>query len=313
MSNNPVARPGGGGTPDGTEGLASAGIGIYATGKGPKLSGVIGVGGGLGTGKNPGSGGNGFGFGPRGQGHIPARLAGEGGTKYTERAVIAALIWLARHQNSEGNWRLEKYTEHCDDGGKSCTGTGRLANDTAATAFGLLPFLAAGQTHKARGPYREVVRRGLEWLIKRQARDGNLAPMSSGNTMMYSHGLATIALCEAYGMTGDHNVCLAAQGAVNFIVNAQNESLGSWRYTPKVDGDTSVFGWQVMALKSAHMAGLIVPGSNTFGGASKWLDSVATGSHGSEFCYIPGQPPSQTMTAVGLLCRQYLGASATSP
>ena len=30
---------------------------------------------------------------------------------------------------------------------------------------------------------------------------------------MYSHGLATIALCEAYGLTGDRQVGQAAQGA----------------------------------------------------------------------------------------------------
>ena len=40
---------------------------------------------------------------------------------------------------------------------------------------------------------------------------------------------------------------------------AQNPNIGGWRYTPGVEsGDTSVVGWQVMALKSAQMAGLAV-------------------------------------------------------
>ena len=129
--------------------------------------------------------------------------------------------------------------------------------------------------------------------------------------MMYSHGLATIALCEAYGLTGDKQVGMAAQGAVNFILDAQNTADGGWRYNPKDPGDTSVVGWQLMALKSAHMAGLNVGGS-VFSGTSKWLDAVAV-HDGAEYAYQPGAGPSPTMTSVGLLCRQYLGASATTP
>ena len=67
--------------------------------------------------------------------------------------------------------------------------------------------------------------------------------------MMYSHGLATIALCEAYGLSGDKQAGVAAQRAVNFILTAQNPNDGGWRYNPKDPGDTSVVGWQLMALK----------------------------------------------------------------
>jgi hypothetical protein len=97
---------------------------------------------------------------------------------------------------------------------------------------------------------------------------------------------------------------------VNFILNAQNRTDGGWRYNPGDAGDTSVVGWQVMALKSAHMAGLSVGGS-AFSGASKWLDSVAV-HDGTEYGYTPGGS-SPTMTAVGLLCRQYLGAKRDNP
>ena len=128
---------------------------------------------------------------------------------------------------------------------------------------------------------------------------------------MYSHGLATIALCEAYGLSGDRTVGKAAQGGVNFILAAQNPADGGWRYNPRDPGDTSVVGWQLMALKSARMAGLNVGGS-AFSSTSKWLDSVA--SHdGTEYAYQPNQGSSNTMTSVGLLCRQYLGAKRDNP
>ena len=48
-----------------------------------------------------------------------------------------------------------------------------------------------------------------------------------------------------------------AQSAVNYIEWAQADD-GGWRYTPKQAGDTSVFGWQMMALKSASLGGLEV-------------------------------------------------------
>ena len=62
---------------------------------------------------------------------------------------------------------------------------------------------------------------------------------------MYAHGLATIAMCEAYGLTQDPNLRPYAQKAINFIVSAQHVSNGGWRYAPNQEGDTSVTGWQV--------------------------------------------------------------------
>ena len=76
---------------------------------------------------------------------------------------------------------------------------------------------------------------------------------------MYSHGLASIALCEAYAMTHDKALHDPAQAAVNFICYAQDPVGGGWRYEPRQPGDTSVVGWQIMALKSGHMAYLMVP------------------------------------------------------
>jgi hypothetical protein len=92
---------------------------------------------------------------------------------------------------------------------------------------------------------------------------------------------------------------------------AQNPTDGGWRYNPKDPGDTSVSGWQLMALTNAKMAGLNVGGS-AFAGAGKFLDSVAV-HDGVEYCYMPGAGSSPTMTAVGLLGRQYLGVKRDNP
>ena len=78
----------------------------------------------------------------------------------------------------------------------------------------------------------------------------------------------------------------AAQQAIKFIESAQNQRTGGWRYTPGEEGDTSVVGWQVMALKSAQMAGIPV-NQATFDGAKQFLKSCSSGSYGGQFAYTP--------------------------
>jgi hypothetical protein len=119
---------------------------------------------------------------------------------------------------------------------------------------------------------------------------------------MYAHGLATITLCEAYGLTQDPLLKGSAQRAVNFIVQAQHRA-GGWRYRPGEAGDTSVVGWQVMALKSAQMANLQVP-ARTMKRAEQFLDGCM---NDKDFGYgYTGKRSAATTTAIGLLCRQYL-------
>ncbi len=239
-----------------------------------------------------------------------------GGTGASEAAVGLGLKWLALHQSDDGHWSMDGFHNNARDkpglNGKrftcNCGGQG-MRNDTAGTAFGVLPFLAAGITHrdnnKAKEDYRKNVDAALKYLINHQdARSGDLG----GG--MYAHGLATIALCEAYGLSADQNLKAAAQQAIDFIVAAQDPASGGWRYTPRSGGDTSVVGWQLMGIKSGQMAGLKVP-NPTLSGAEKWLDSCATSDKGG-YGYV-GPQETPTMSAVGLLCRQYLGWSPRNP
>jgi hypothetical protein len=267
---------------------------------------------------------------PKGTGRIPGnllpgpdfrpRITGiVGSVPSGDRAVVAALDWLARHQMRDGSWSLQSYAKMCKD--RSCTGEGGQESFSAATAMGILPFLAAGKTQQSKGPVGRTIAAGVYWLLSHQKADGDLSADASGKqSWMYSHGLATIALCECYGMSHDKNVGRAAQKAINFIEAAQNTKTGGWRYHPGDDGDTSVAGWQLMALKSAQMAGLSVSLA-AFDGTKRWLQSVtvgggngaSSGSMGGEFSYQPEGAPSPTMSAVGLLCNQYLHAGKADP
>jgi hypothetical protein len=266
-------------------------------------------------------------FAGRSAGTKQKMLNEQGGNSVSEAKVALGLEWLALHQNQDGRWSLHEFNQHAREQPRpsgnvfrcNCEAGTAQRNDIAATAFGLLPFLAAGITHKAgkhsQKDYTKTVEGAINWLISKQSRDGSY----SGD--MYAHGLAAIAMCEAYGLTSDPRIKMSAQRALNFIVYAQDNSGGGWRYGPKPadGGDTSVTGWELMALKSGQMAGLSVPKS-TLKLAERFLDSVETpekgasrAERGGTFAYRPGQEPTITMTSVGLLCRQYSGIGPKNP
>jgi hypothetical protein len=211
-----------------------------------------------------------------------------GGTKESEAAVAAGLQWLIRVQAPDGRWKM--------DGNFKDKGQ---ANDIAGTAFGLLPFLAAGKAHKAAkdNAYDKQVEKGLLFLLGKQDQQTG----SFGGTM-YTHALATRAVVEAYDLTQDPALRLPAQMAIDHIIQAQHEA-GGWRYAPHQAGDMSVTGWQIRALKTAQQAGLQVP-KTTFRKAIGFVDSCCDPSN-EGYGYIgPGSSP--TMSAVGLMCRQHL-------
>lgn len=228
-----------------------------------------------------------------------------GGTEGSEDAVRRALQWLKRHQHPDGGWNFFHLGGRC-----SCNGHGAMAEArNGATALALLPFLGAGNTHMS-GNYKAEVQKGLYFLLNRQKANGSLWE-DGGN--MYSHGLAAIVLCEAYAMTGDRALQKPAQASLNFIAYAQDPITKGWRYKPRdmTGGDTSVVGWQLMALKSGHMASLRVNGA-TVNGTKKFLNSVQA-HNGATYGYMAPGDKRPSMTAVGLLCRIYLGWDREHP
>jgi hypothetical protein len=233
-----------------------------------------------------------------------------GGTKASEAAVERGLDWLAAHQNANGSWSLHNFHINCKH--PRCADAGTVASDPAGTGIALLPFLGAGHTSKV-GKHRQTVTRALHWLLSQQRPSGTWpAPLDA--RPMYGHAMASIALCEAYGMTQDKKLRGPAQKALDYIVKAQHPGTGGWRYTPNQPADTSVVGWQMMALKSGEMAGLSVP-AKTFEGIKRWLAAVeANKPVGGLFGYQSANARvTPAMTAQGLLCLQYLGARRNDP
>lgn len=301
---SPIFEDSGGGNQPMITGPLYGGLGGFQSdlfGDGPAGHGDGGVGIGLGASKLAGSGGSDQGFGGPGHGRRDAiQLPLE--TQLSERCVAAALHWLYRHRNFDGGWSLNGCTQHCSDPACSHPGKGTIESDTIATSLSVLAFLAAGQTPTADGPYKKTVTDGIMWLVKHQAADGGLA--AGASDPMYAHGLATLTLCETYGMIRDESLSEPARRAVRWIEISQNGISGGWANRPNEPCDTFITGWQVMALKSAQLAGVPV-NKGTLSEANQWFNRVAGGKHGGLISNAPGWSESVCMTAIGMLARQY--------
>lgn len=218
-----------------------------------------------------------------------ALALGTGGSKDSQLAVAKGLAWLAKQQKRDGSWEFD--------------GTNK-SDTVAATGLALLPFLAAGQTHKpGKGnDYQATAAAAINYLLKQQKPNGGFS------TNAYSHGIASVAICEAFGMTSDKaNLLRPAQAAIDYIQRAQGP-MGSWGYSLDApsDNDTSIVGWQVQALHSAKMCRDLKVNQSVLNKAMKFLDSVASGPSKSKYGYTNANTPTPTRTAIGLLCRYYL-------
>jgi len=233
---------------------------------------------------------------------------GGGGGGDTEDAVDRALKWIAAHQLPDGGWSFD--LEKCPSCAGKCSAPGKsgTAERGAATAMALLPFLGRGYTHRE-GPYKKQVEGGIAFLVQLAMKNNGKAYEQGGN--LYSQGLVGIAMSECYAMSQDERLAAPTQAVLNYIMEAQDPTGGGWRYNPKQPGDTSATGWQIMALKSGNMAYLQV-NPLTVKKAVEFLDSMQGDEYGSTYGYAaPGNKHSTS--AVGLLCRMYLGWKKDHP
>ena len=237
----------------------------------------------------------------------------------TEESIELGLAYLIRQQLQDGSWTLHGVPQ--DDSGKGLL----LSSDTAATGLAILAFQGAGFNHKE-FKYASQMQSAIDWLVENQKESGELYietnPYSDNVCRFYSHGIAALALCEAYGMTQDSNLRMPAQKALDYITATQNKKLGGWRYRSQSESDTSVTGWMMMAMQSGRLAGLSTD-ADTWDGIKRWLRLAQTPDQNFLFRYNPyaldkpttrhGRKATPCMTSVGLLMNMYIGWSRQDP
>ncbi len=198
----------------------------------------------------------------------------------TKKAVDKALKYLADKQENDGSW-----------------------GNTAITGFVLLAFMANGHMPN-QGDHGKVVAKGVRYLCSTAREDGYLVGARGGN--MYCHGMAALALTQAYGMTGDEDVKKVTKRAIDLIIKTQNNE-GGWRYDPSPTGaDISVTIMQVMALRGAKDAGIHVP-DKVMDDAIKYVNKCYDGRTGG-YRYQPySAGAGYARTAAGVCVLQLCG------
>jgi hypothetical protein len=251
-----------------------------------------------------------------------------GGDENTEAAVQLALEWLVKSQSLDGGWLAAEHEagiasmiHRPGPDGEYRQNTGVRAN-TAMTGLAILAFLGAGH-HHLDGRYARTVKNGLNYLRRQQLPSGDLSGRDQTGredavrfARMYSHGMASLAVSEAYAITQDRDLLSTVQWACSYTKAAMNPSSGGWRYEYPTDdpGDTSQFGWQSMLLQSASNAKAINMLASDRALMLRFLDSVATGREGGLASYRPrmgnyqaAEPATHSMTAEAMASRLLLG------
>ncbi|MBM4142895.1 MAG: terpene cyclase/mutase family protein [Lentisphaerae bacterium] len=222
-------------------------------------------------------------YGSRSPGMRGEAMRRYGAPSGVEDAVMRALRWLKKNQNSDGSWNNVK---------------------PAMTSMALLAFLAHGET-PASVEFGQTVEKAIRWLIDNQTGDGRFNGRDGND---YSQPIAAYALCEAYGLTKVPAIKDAADKAIAVVITGQNPG-GGFNYklipTPARD-DTSYMGWCAQALKAAKMAGLEHAQLDTcmktaIAGFEK--NSVPQGGFGY------AGPGRGGLTGAGVLSMQLLGAA----
>jgi len=245
---------------------------------------------------------------------LPSSMAGRGagraetGRNYgeepqSEQTVMRALRYLQSQQRTDGTWGSDQYQR-------------------AFTGLALLCYLGHGDTPGHSAEFSVVVTNAIDALLRVGTANGGhfcRSPDFSDHFFLwhpsaYEHGIATYALCEAYTMTKDNRLVPLIKQAVGFIVSGQRSD-GGWGYSydtsPDGSGDpksdTSVGGWQIQALKAAHMTG--IPGMDDqvqpiLAKSMKWLDHVFNDKDGT-FGYRRAEDRDYTLTGVGVLAKLF--------
>ncbi|MDP6553726.1 MAG: terpene cyclase/mutase family protein [Pirellulaceae bacterium] len=196
-------------------------------------------------------------------------------------AVDRSLEYLAAQQRPDGAW----------DG------------NNAPNALALLAFMGRGHV-PGRGPYRDVLEKGKNFILRTQNDNGVFVPQrAAGSGPMYQQGLTTLAMAEMYGMDPDPKLEEALRKAVDLLVRCQSNK-GGWRYQPKkADEDLSVTVMQIVALRAANNAEIPVP-VETIEKAVGYVKSCHHKNGGYGYQKPEQRPPT---SAAGIVSLQLLG------
>ncbi|MBK9129599.1 MAG: hypothetical protein IPM13_17705 [Phycisphaerales bacterium] len=226
-----------------------------------------------------------------------------------------ALDFLSRTQAEDGRWDADGFLGERTE----ASGPGHAMVDIGVTSLALLAML--GEHDRLQGsPYETSIRRGLQWLVQQQDKDGVIGARAR-QSYMYDHAIASLVMAEAVAAGADGAVAKCAQAALDAL-EAHRNPYGVWRYGKRDgDNDSSVSAWASLAMLIGRDAGLAVK-AQTLALIPSWYEAMTDAKTGR--CGYTTQggrssrqggdhadlfPPEkgEAMTAAALVVRQLAG------
>jgi len=211
-----------------------------------------------------------------------------------DQSIDKGLAWLCSQQDpSTGKFR------------------GSLPN--TITGLACIALMASGQ-QPGRTEYGENLKKGINFLLRVGKQNGWYFG-KEGKGRMYTQGIVTLALCEAYGMMATHKENKKIKEglvlAIRLIVNAQSKHKGQhnggWHYEPinRGSADLSVSVWQILVLRSAQNCQIEIP-KETLDLAAGYLRRMYNNTRKS-FAYKGGHKNTPAMATAGVVGMKVLG------
>ena len=172
-------------------------------------------------------------------------------------------------------------------------------NRVAETSLTLMAFMLQGHV-PGRGQYGRNMENAISFLMNVGQNQRGYLGTPKNHAGMYEHGLAVLALSEAWGQSKNPRIKSALTRAVDITLRAQNKE-GGWRYSPEPrDADLSMTVMQIVALNSASEAGIAVPQTTIDKAAEYVLSCQDQGSGGFKYTAGGGEP-NFARTAAGVM------------
>ncbi len=201
------------------------------------------------------------------------------------RAREQGLLWLVHAQEKSGQWDPVQWG-------------GEREYTVGLTGMALLSVVRSGDDLPGR---EKSIEQAVAFLLKQQAQSGRLGDEFAGT--MYNHGIASVALLEAYNSTRDPDLVKPIEEALAFMRTRQLRS-GGWGYKrgSSESANTSISVWPLQALLLAARMGL-EDADRALERGLAWLVTVV--DHRGQFGYAQLQQRpegSNALTAMGAYC-----------
>ena len=183
-----------------------------------------------------------------------------------DAATRSGLEYLARTQNSRGQWNTPPYS-------------------VALSALAGTALLASGST-ASQGPYAMQIAKTADFLISKSRDNGLIGDPAADVRYTYGHGFSMLFLSQLLGEEGledrREEIIRVLEKAVDFCIKAQTPS-GGWGYVSARDGNNYDEGsttiTQVQGLRGCRNAGIPVTGE-VIEQAKKYIYSCKNASDG---------------------------------